>query len=166
MAVTTTLTANFNALLTGQAGGLGVASVRHPLERSFNFADGTGLNQASKVWTRLAQSLGASASDSFDLSGALTDSLGNAAVFTKVKCIYVAASAANTNNVVIGNDTNHVPIFGAVTHSFAILPGNIFVITNNSVAGWTVTAGTGDILKITNSAAGTAVVYDIAVLGV
>jgi hypothetical protein len=166
MAVTTTLTANFNALLTGAAGGLGVASVRHPLEKSFNFADGTGLDQASKVWTRLAQSLAASASDSFDLSGALTDSLGNPAVFTKVKAIYVFAYAANTNNVVIGNDTNHVPIFGAVTHSFAILPGNIFLVTNRSVAGWTVTAGTGDIIKLTNSAAGTAVVYDIAILGV
>jgi hypothetical protein len=166
MAVTATMTANFSALLTGAAGSLGVASVRHPLEKTLTFSDGTGLNQVNKVWGKLAQSLAASSSDSFDFSGSLTDALGVTVVFTKIKLVYIFAYAANVNNVVVGNDTNHVPIFSAVTASHAILPGNIWCVTNNSIAGWTVTGGTGDIIKITNSAGGTAVVYDIAVLGV
>jgi hypothetical protein len=165
MAVTASLVANFAALLTGAAGGLGTASVRHPLEKTISFTDGTGAAQVNKIWTRSAQSLAASTSDSWDLSGSLTDSLGTTVVFTKMKLIYIFAAAANVNNVVLGNDTNHVPIFGAVTHSVAVLPGNVLCLTNNSAAGWTVTAGTGDIIKITNSGAGTAVVYDIAILG-
>lgn len=165
MAVTATLAANFSALLTGAAGSLGVASVRHPLEKSLVFTDGSGAGQVNKVWGRLGQSLAASSSDSWDLAGSLTDALGVTVVFTKLKLVYIFAYAANVNNVVIGNDTNHVPIFSAVTASQAILPGNLFLITNNTAAGWTVTASTGDIIKITNSAGGTAVVYDIAILG-
>src|SRR5688500_6647855 len=65
MAVTATILANFNARLTGAAGGLGVADVRHPLDTSFNFADGTGLNQASQIWSRSAQSLAASTSETW-----------------------------------------------------------------------------------------------------
>jgi hypothetical protein len=33
------------------------------------------------------------------------------------------------------------------------------------VSGWTVTAATGDLLKILNSSSGSSVVYDIVVIG-
>jgi hypothetical protein len=165
MATTASIIANLNALLTGAAGGLGVASIRHPLEKSWNFADGTGLNKISKVWSRKAQSLVLSGTESWDLAGALTDAQGNAVVFTKVRALYLYAYLANVNNVVIGNDTNHLPIFGAVTHTQAVFPNGAFLLVNPTAAGWAVAAGTGDIIKITNSGAGTAVVYDLAVLG-
>ena len=166
MAVTGSIVTNFNALLTGAAGGLGVASVKHPLEVAFSITHGTGANQCNRVWTRKEQSLAASTSETWDLAGSLTDSLGTAAVFTALKVIMVRAAATNTNNVVVGNDAAHVLIFGAATQSFAVLPGQVMVLTNLSAGGWTVTGTTADLIKITNSGAGTAVVYDIALLGI
>ena len=166
MAVTSSVVANFNSLLTGVAGGLGVASVRHPLEVALNITDGTGLNQCNKVWSRKDQSLALSSSETWDLSGALTNALGAAVVFTAIKVLMVYAKPANVNNVVVGNDAAHTVIFGANTHSFAITPGNVMLLTNLSAAGWTVTNTTADLIKVTNSGAGTAVIYDIAVLGI
>jgi hypothetical protein len=165
MATTATILAHLNALLTGPAGGLGVASVRHPLEKDFTITDGAGLNQISKIWSKKAQSLAASTSETWDLSGALTDALGNVMIMTKLKAVMVVAALANVNDVVLGNDAAHVVIFGANTHSVAIKPGQAFLLTNFTAAGWVVTATTADLIKITNGGAGTPVVYDIALLG-
>jgi hypothetical protein len=47
-------------------------------------------------------------------------------------------------------------------------PGAGIVLTADqaSATGYPVTAGTGDILRVANSGAGTAVLYDIAIVGV
>lgn len=166
MAVTGSVVTNFNALLTGAAGGLGVASVKHPLEVAFSITSGTGANQCNKVWSRKDQSLAASTSETWDLSGSLLDSLGSAVVFTGVKVLAVHAKSTNTNNVVVGGDAAHVLFFDAALDSVSLRPGQVLFLTNLTAAGWTVTAATADLIKVTNSAAGTAVVYDIAVLGI
>ena len=166
MAVTASVVTNFNALLTGTAGGLGVASVKHPLEVSLGITNGTGANQCNKVWSRKDQSLALSSSETWDLAGSLTDSLGTTTVFSAIKVLMVFAKAANTNNVVIGGDAAHVLVFDAALDSVSIRPGNVFLLTNLTAAGWTVTGTTADLIKVTNSGAGTAVVYDIAVLGI
>ena len=166
MAVTSSVSMSFASLLTGAAGGLGVASVKHPLDVLLTIASGTGATQCNRVWTRKDQSLAASSSETWDLAGALTDSLGAACVFTALKVIALYAKPANTNNVVIGADAAHVVIFDAALDSVSIRPGQVFLMTNLTTAGWTVTGTSADLIKIANSGAGTPVIYDLALLGI
>jgi len=133
--------------------------------RSIAFDNGTGASQADKIWDD-TRTITASGTDDIDLAGVLVDAFGAVATFVKVKGIFVAASALNTNNVVIGAAaaTQFVGPFGAATHTVALTPGQFFAITN-SVSGWTVGAGASDLLRVTNSAGGTSVTYDIVILG-
>lgn len=129
------------------------------------FTAGSGSGQINKVFHDQRQ-LGPSGTEDIDLSGALVDALGVTLAFTAIKAIYVKAAAANTNNVVIGNTaaTQFLGPFGAATHTLAVPPGGVFLVTFPG-AGWTVGAGATDLLKILNSGAGTGVTYDITFLG-
>lgn len=128
-----------------------------------DFAVGTGAGQFDLAITG-SGTIAASGSKTFDLRGSELTPLGTAAVMVKVCAILVRAHEGNTNNVVLGNDTNHVLIFGAATHSVALLPGAVAALTYPG-AGVTTVASTGDIIKLTNSGGGTSVGYDIIILG-
>jgi hypothetical protein len=164
MALTATIVAQLDATLT-KVTGLANAAATHPVRKAISFADGAAAGQASKLYTAAAQSIAASGTASHDLSGALVDGVGVAAVFTKVKAILVVAAATNVNDVVVGGDANAVLIFSTAASTHAVKPGGVLLMVAPDANGWPVTAATGDILKIANSAAGTAVVYDLAVLG-
>lgn len=133
--------------------------------RGMALANGTGAEQADKVWddTRV---INASSNDDLDLSGGLTDAFGGTVAFVKVKGIFVFANAGNTNNVVIGAAaaTQFVGPFGAATHTVAVPPGQFFAITA-STNGWAVVNAASDLLRIANGGAGTPVTYDIVILG-
>lgn len=146
---------------------LGVVSHKAEWNPTYVFTDGTGANQAKTVFTDI-RTLAASASENLDLAGGLVDAFGNTITFTKVKAILVQADPANTNNVVIGNAASNgfVGPFGAGTHTLAIPPGGAAALIAPDVNGWTVTAGTGDLLKVLNSAGGTGVNYTITIIGV
>jgi hypothetical protein len=128
-------------------------------------ADGTGENQADRVFSD-TRTLAASANEDLDLAGTLLNPIGGAAAFAKIKAIIVRAAKANTNNVVVGNAASNgfVGPFGAAAHTVAVPPGGVFMITAPK-AGWAVTGGTGDLLRVANSGAGTSVTYDIIVVG-
>jgi len=144
-----------------------LASARSDLSfvRSVSLANGTGASQVDKIYSD-TNTLGASATLDLDLAGALTDILGVALTFVKVKGIFVSTAPGNTNNVVMGAAAANqfVGPFGAATHTIAVPPGQLFAITNSG-AGWVVTAATGDLLRFANSGAGTSVTYDVAILG-
>jgi hypothetical protein len=55
--------------------------------------------------------------------------------------------------------------FADATDKINIGPGDVFLITRRSAAGLPVVAATGDILKIANSGAGSAVTYRIIIIG-
>jgi len=134
-------------------------SVTHTL------ANGTAADQANAVYVD-AFSISASSSTSIDLAGSLTDPLNNAVVFTAIKSILLEADSTNTNNIILGNGTNpFVGPFGAGTHTVAVEPGGVMLLATRSAAGWAVTAGTGDILKLANSGAGSAVTGRIVIVG-
>lgn len=134
-------------------------SVTHTL------TNGTGASQGNAVYVD-AFSISASSSTSIDLSGSLVDPLNNTVVFTAIKAIMVEADSTNTNNIVIGNGTNpFVGPFGAGTHTIAVEPGGVALLATNSAAGWSVSAGTADVLKLANSAGGSAVTGRIIVVG-
>ena len=134
---------------------------------SHSFTDGTGANQAQKLFTD-QRTLAASANESLDLSGVLTDVFGATLAFTKIKAILVKAADGNTNDVVLGGAASNAWIgpFGASTHTVAVKPGGTVMFVAPDANGYAVTAGTGDLLKVANSAAGSAVTYDIVLVGV
>lgn len=77
------------------------------------------------------------------------------------------AAVGNTNNVVVTRPaTNGLVLFAAASDALAGLkPGGLFLFTDPSAPGLAVTAGTGDLLTISNSGAGTSVTYDIVIVG-
>lgn len=111
------------------------------------------------------RTLAGSASENLDLAaGNLTGPDGAAVTFTKVHGIYIRPVSANAGAVQVGNAASNgfVGPFSGATGALNVGPGDHFVQT--SKVGWTVTAGTGDILKVANQVA-SAVTYDIVIAG-
>jgi hypothetical protein len=142
-----------------------IGEVSYLLRQTYSHVlnDGTTDGAFDKVYADTF-SIAASGSSSLDLAGSMTDIFGTAFTPVEIAAILVFADATNTNNIVVGNDTNHVPIFSAATASIAVRPGSLFCITAGGT-GIAVTASTGDILKLTNSAGTTAVTGGIIILG-
>lgn len=128
-------------------------------------ANGTGASQADMIWSD-ERTLAASANESLDLAASLVGAFGATLTFAKVKAILVTADAGNTNDVVVGNAASNqfVGPFGAGTHTVAVKPGGVFLIAHPGT-GWTVTAGTGDLLRVANSAGTTGVTYRVVIVG-
>lgn len=131
------------------------------------FTAGAGAGQANYLYEAKAVSIAASGNTTLDLSGGLLDVLGNSLVLTAVKGIYITADATNTNDVLIGPGASNpfTGPFGGTTPTVAVRPGGKAIFIAPST-GWTVTAGTGDIIKIANSSSGTAVLFTIRIWGI
>lgn len=133
--------------------------------KSYAITNGTSANQANQIWTD-TRTISASGSDDIDLAGVLTNAFGTTLTFTAIKGIIVCAATENTNNVVIGGDANGlIGWVGNANDVVNVKPGGIFAIYDPSAVGYAVTASTGDILQIANSAGTTSVTYDIIVIG-
>ena len=110
-------------------------------------------------------SIASGGSQSLDLSGSLEDCFGDAMVFSKVYGILVLNKVATTGKVLqLGADANHLPIINDKTKYETIGPSGCYMKVD-PVDGITVTAGTGDILKIANPGGGTAIDVAVAILG-
>lgn len=160
----TNLTLKLDAL---QLSALDLASATFPLlfDWSATMANGTAAAQASQVWSD-TRSLAGSATEDLDLAGVLTNAFGVTLTFTKIKLILVrAASANNAANLVKVQraSSNGVPLFLAASGGLQLNPGGVFVFYDPT--GVTVTATTGDLLTITNSAGTNTVSYDIVIVG-
>lgn len=151
-----------------QTAALDLASASAPIasDRNLILTNGTGANQADRIYSD-QNTLGASATVDLDLAGTLTDAFGATVTFARIKFIMVTAAAGNTNNVVIGAAATNqfVNWVGAGTHTVAVRPGGVFCIGATDATAYAVTAGTGDLLRIANSAAGSSVTYDIVIVG-
>lgn len=134
--------------------------------QSISITNGTGANQANMIFTD-TRTLTASSSEDLDLAGGLTDAYGAAITFTKIKGIIVSASSNNTNNVIVGGDGSaaFVNWVGDATDTIVVRPGGTFALFAPDSTAYAVTATTGDILQIANSAGSTSVTYDIIILG-
>lgn len=158
--------AKFIATLSQTVGAApAVAPINYPLE--FDFVDGSGAGKAHQCWSSLARSIPASSNETLDLSGVLTDAFANSITFTKVKAILIAAAATNTNDVVVGGAASNgfISPFGGATHQVNVKPGGLLLMVAPDANGFAVTGATADQLKISNSGAGTAVAYDIILIG-
>ncbi|MFC7880484.1 hypothetical protein ACFUVV_01150 [Streptomyces sp. NPDC057376] len=149
------------------AAGIGTARVPAQLSRSASLGSGSGAGQADRLY-QARRTLPASATEDLDLAGALTDALGSAAVFVRVKGLFIAASKTNTNNVIVGAAAaNAWSTLLNTTGTLTLRPGAAVgaLADVDDATGYAVTAGTGDLLKVANSGAGTAVTYDIFIVG-
>lgn len=135
--------------------------------RAVALDSGTGAGKADLRFTD-TRTLAASATEDLDLAGVLLDAFGAALTFVKIKGLFISAAAANTNNVIVGAAASNAwaALLGA-THTLTLRPGATFGLMAGAADATTyaVTAGTGDLLKVANSAAGTSVTYDILLIG-
>lgn len=135
-----------------------------PQSPLYNFSTGTDDDQLD-VWFDDTRALASAAADSLDLTGtALKSAFGDNIAAAAIKVIAIKASAANTTDLVVGNDTNAFVFLGAANDTVTLKPGASLLLVDPG-DGWTVTAGTGDILKITNGS-GASASYDILLGGV
>lgn len=131
--------------------------------RDFGFAHGTGANQADKRWSSAGRSLGSTAAESLDLAGSLLDYRGNAITFARIKAIAIFNNGPNM--IQVGAGTNALLNWiGATGDIVNVRSGGLFLLVAPDATAYAVTAGTGDILRVLNSAAGT-ITYDVALLG-
>jgi hypothetical protein len=129
-------------------------------------SNGTGANSADLMFHD-QRTLSASATEDLDLAGSLAGPFGASQVFVELRAVLISASSANTNNVNVTRPaSNGVPLFLAAGDGIAVPPGGVFLWSCPADAKVTVTASTGDLLTITNSAGSTSVVYDVVIIGV
>lgn len=137
------------------------------IDASTTFANGTGAGQVN-MWWHDTRSLAGSASENLDLAGSLVNAFGTTITFTSIKAIYIKAAAANNaaNNVNVSRgSSNGFVLFLLASDGFALPPGAFALLVNPNADGWVVTASSGDILTITNSAGTNTVSYDIVIVG-
>lgn len=148
-------------------------AVASALDKTFSnaFTNGSGANQANNRFTDQRTLLTAT-NENLDLAGgSLSNSLGGALTFTKMKWIIIYALPTNTGILTVSSPAGTgVPFMRATggttpTPAFDLAPGGIYVYTNPSDAGITVTAATGDIINVDN-ATGASQSYQIVIGGV
>jgi len=160
--------ARFNVGLAAQlTNALDLTTVSAPLNltRQINLQEGTGLNSANRIWHD-ERTIAASGTDDLDLSGVLSDPFGATITLARVKGILISAAVTNSNNVVVGTGSN--PLINwltGTTPAVVVRPGGLLAVVAPDATGYAVTAGTGDILRIANSAGGTSVTYQIVIIG-
>ncbi len=134
-------------------------------QRQYSLSEGAGLNAANKIWSD-SRTIAASGTDDLDLAGVLTDSFGATITLARVKGIFVFASSANSNNVVVGGGSNPlVNWLTGTTPAVVVRPGGMLAVWAPDATGYAVTASTADILRVANSGAGSSVTYDIVLIG-
>lgn len=133
---------------------------------NYVFTDGNGAGLAQQGFLD-DRTLTASSNESLDLAGGLTDGFGATITFTKIKVLLIKAADTNVNDVLVGGAASNgfATPFGDPTDVMRVKPGGMLLLVAPDAAGYAVTAATGDLLKIANSAGGTSVTYTIALLG-
>lgn len=145
----------------------GTAQLSLPYNLRTELGDGSGAGKADRQYSK-TRTLVASATEDLDLAAVLTDIFGATLTFARVKGLFVKAAKTNANNVIIGaSATNQWATLLNTTGTITLRPGAWFgaCCDVTDATGWTVTAGTGDLLKVANGGAGTSVSYDIIVIG-
>jgi len=144
-----------------------------PVVRDFNslaisdkLLNGTGLDQNDIVWHDV-RTLSASSSEDLDMAGTLTDAFGNTVTFSKIKGI-VLNNQTTTAGCILeagGGSNDFNAWLGATGDKIKVGPNGLVVSWNPSLAGYSVTADTADILKITNTDSSNSITYQIVIVG-
>jgi hypothetical protein len=128
------------------------------------FESGTASEQCNLVFHD-TRSLANSASEDLDLAGSLSSAFGATLTYAKIKAIIIKNNSTTQTLTVGGAAANQFINWVAdPTDKINIPPSGFFCLVA-PLAGFAVTAGTGDLLKIANGAAGDVATYDIVLLG-
>lgn len=129
------------------------------------YADGTALDQADIIWIDKDRILNAT-TEEIDLSGSLSDVWGDGVVFAKVNGLYIhnKQTTAGETLKVGGAAANAFLLFDDATDIYTIGPDGTLFISEPSLAGKAVTAGTGDLLKL-DAGATANLTFDIVIWG-
>lgn len=127
--------------------------------------DGTGADFADVVFHSSGRTLSASANETFDLAGGISDKFGNALTMACVKALFIKNSSA-VATLEVGNATNAWEGWTTTaTSTITVGPGGMIALFDPSANAMEVTASTGDILKITNNDGSNSATYDIIIVG-
>lgn len=142
-------------ILESYTGDLGNPGKAHRWSKDVVYVSGNGSSQYNKVHSDIA-----SATTSYDLAAGVLDAQGAAITMSKLGFVLAENRGTTSGDVMrVGGNANGVPVFGAAAQYFTLGPQG-FALIVNPVDGWTVTAGTGDVLDVTHTT-GT---YDHAVV--
>lgn len=145
------------------SGDLGTPRAPSVLDIVKSFTAGTANdNQANLLYSdTITLTTGQTAN--LDMAGVLATALGATITAAEVVAIVLQARSTNTTNIAFfgaaANSFNG-PLTGT-TPTLTLKPGDVAVLI--SPDGWTVTAGTGDILSVVN-AAGASADYDVLII--
>lgn len=129
---------------------------------------GTGNNQINKLYYA-KRTLATVTTDSLDLAGGLSDFQGSTITFTKIKlCAVAIASPNGTKKLYIGPQG----VANSMTANWGGTGATVYrefmyfdIAIYDPINGYTVTAGTGDLLNIYNPT-GSSIDYHIVIAGV
>lgn len=167
MAVTANVSMGVSGSQTGTAIVGGTPTYPYAASFSAAYQSGTGAGQVDRVYTA-TNTLSASGTANLDLAGTLTDAFGATITFARIKSVQITAAAANTNNVQVTRPaSNGTALFMAAGDGIELRPGAAFSWASGTAdaTGIPVTAGTGDLITLTNSAGTTTVSYTVVITG-
>lgn len=134
--------------------------------KEFSLASGTGQSEADQQWFDTREIL-ASGNDDLDLTGGITNGLNQTVTFVRLKGIVLYSRPSNANNIRIGKNTVPGPP-GPPWQDDAgniVRPGGLLFLIAPDPVAYPVSGLPGDTLRITNMAGGSAVTYDIILIG-
>ncbi len=138
------------------------------LDYSAQLSDGTDNDQADKLWHDL-RTVASVTNDDLTLSNLAQTIFGSAVTvaFGKVKALLIINTATMAGeDLIVGAAASHAwgaPL-GAASHQVRVPAGSCLLLVNTKT-GWTVGAGSADVLRIANLGSG-AIAYKIALVGV
>ena len=162
--LTTTIAAAMQIAFAGDA-DLGNNTFNLAKFDDIKLSNGVGDKQADLPFVD-KRDIAASATDSLNLAdGSLSDPLGTALTFAKVKALLIRAAASNTGDIRVGGNANaFLGPFNNVSDEINIEPGGVALFVAPDT-GWTVTTSpAADILDIENLV-GSQQSYDIVIVG-
>jgi hypothetical protein len=170
MAVSGLIKVHFNVALVGSS-ILGNAPHWNALiEIANSISDGTGANQADRLYVA-ERTVASNTNDDIDLTGSLSDALGTTITAAELAALLVynkpLDGSDNSTNLTIGGGSNPMLGFlGGTTPTIGpIRPGCFMLLGGSANTGGfgAIAAGTGDILRVNNSA-GAQAKYQIGVI--
>jgi len=132
------------------------------ISKNDSLENGTGSSQADVQWHD--QRTLAGTSENIDLAGSLTSTLDSSTItFANVKAVLIKNNSTTaTEQLTVGGASSNA-WDTMITDTVIVGPDGVCFLYS-PIDGFAVTAGTGDILKITASS-GDTITYDIVVIG-
>lgn len=143
------------------AGPLSTARDSVVIDYSRSMADGSGAGECDVVYHGQF-GIPAGATQTIDLIGGLTNSLGQQADFVHLKVLYLR-NLSDTASFTVGLGTNAWESWGAASGTISLPAGGRILLEAPSV-GWPVASGASDVLAITNNG-GAIASLDVCLLG-